>query len=234
MMVGSEASEGAEGGGEGFGEVVEVLPGEGQRGAELEGVAVRAGGADQDAALAQAVDDTDRGVAVGLAGTGLGEVGRGVQAGPAHGADPGRVPRDRLQRVAQVAAHGQGVFPQTLGLDHVQDRGGGGDADRVAAERVEVPDLVAELLEDLRAGGHPPCRFMSAIASRTRPAKASPWSCGSGGATGQTARPSGTAGPRLVEISAAAAVRAGGGWEPAPRSRARPGRSAAGPSTVAP
>ena len=129
--------------------------GEGQRGADLEGAAVRAGRADQDAAVAQAVDDADRGGAVRLAGGGVGEVGRRVQAARSDGADPRRVLGDRLQRVAQVGTHGLGVLPQPLGLDHVQDRGRGGDADRVAAERVEVPDLVTELLEDLGAGRDP-------------------------------------------------------------------------------
>src|SRR5262249_17959423 len=46
---GAAWSEGAEGVGEGFGEAVDVGAGEGQRGADLEGAAVRAGRADQDA-----------------------------------------------------------------------------------------------------------------------------------------------------------------------------------------
>ena len=62
--------EGAEGVGEGFGQAVDVGAGEGERGADLQGAAVRAGRADQDAAVAQAVDDADRGFAVGLAGAG--------------------------------------------------------------------------------------------------------------------------------------------------------------------
>ena len=53
----------------------------------------------------------------------------------------------------------------------------------------------------MNAASLTPWRFMSAIAARTWSAKAWP----TGGATVQTERPSGTAGPRLGEISAAAA-----------------------------
>ena len=46
-----------EGVSEGFEELVSVGAAERERGADLEGVAERAGGADQDAAVAHAVDD---------------------------------------------------------------------------------------------------------------------------------------------------------------------------------
>ena len=58
----------------------------------------------------------------------------------------------------------------------------------------------------MNAASRTPCRFMSAIAARTRPARDSSVSPGPGAATVHTVRPSGTAGPRLGEISAAAAV----------------------------
>ena len=76
------AGYGAEGGGEGFGELVDVGAGERERRADFEGAAVRAGRADQDAALAQAVDHADRGVTVGFTGIGVDEVGGDVEAGP--------------------------------------------------------------------------------------------------------------------------------------------------------
>ena len=58
----------------------------------------------------------------------------------------------------------------------------------------------------MNAASRTPWRFMSAIAARTWSAKVWPVSCPAGGATVQTERPSGTAGPRLGEISAAAVV----------------------------
>ncbi len=61
-------------------------------------------------------------------------------------------------------------------------------------------------LSAMNAASRTPCRFMSAIAVRTRPASEWLVSPGPGAATVQTERPSGTAGPRLGEISAAAAV----------------------------
>ena len=58
----------------------------------------------------------------------------------------------------------------------------------------------------MKAASLTPCRFMSAIEFRTRSAKSWSVSPSPGGATVHTARPSGTAGPRLGDISAAAVV----------------------------
>ena len=58
----------------------------------------------------------------------------------------------------------------------------------------------------MNAASRTPCLFMSAMVFRTRSASEFTVSWEAGGATVHTARPSGTAGPRLGEISAAAAV----------------------------
>ena len=58
----------------------------------------------------------------------------------------------------------------------------------------------------MKAASRTPWRFMSAIELRTRSANEFTDSWAAGGGTVQVARPSGTAGPRLGEISAAAVV----------------------------
>ena len=61
-------------------------------------------------------------------------------------------------------------------------------------------------LSAMNAASRTPCRFMSAMVSCTRSANEWTVSWAAGGATVHTARPSGTAGPRLGDISAAAVV----------------------------
>src|ERR1039457_1901362 len=114
---------------------------------------MRAGGADEDVALAQGIDDADGGVAVGLGGVWADEVDADVQAGAADGGDAGGGRGDGRECVEEITADGSGVVAQAFGLDHVEHRDRGGDADRVAAEGVEVPDLLPELRDDLRADG---------------------------------------------------------------------------------
>ena len=58
----------------------------------------------------------------------------------------------------------------------------------------------------MNAASRTPWRFMSAIDLRTRSANEFTASWEAGGSTVHTVRPSGTAGPRLGDISAAAVV----------------------------
>ena len=105
---------------------------------------MRAGRADQHPPFAQFVDDVQRGLSVRLARLGVGELHADVQARASDVPDS-RAPGRRLGNgVAKGGADGTRVLGELLIFDHIQDSRGCGQTDRVAAERVEVADLLAE------------------------------------------------------------------------------------------
>src|SRR5262249_5313085 len=77
-----------------------------------------------------------------------------VQTDATHLSDTGNTRRDALDLGEQAVADGPRVREQVPGGELVEDRLGGGDADRVAAEGVEVADVAAKRAEQLRRGDH--------------------------------------------------------------------------------
>src|SRR6185437_7339814 len=110
---------------------------------------------DQHATFPYPVDDRGRQFTGRLAGLRCDDVDAEVQPRAAHVAENRAVGSEPHDRVLQIRAGGRGIGGEALGLKNVEDGGGGGDTDRVAAERVEVPDLPPEILDHVLPGDEP-------------------------------------------------------------------------------
>src|SRR4249920_480441 len=116
-----------------------MVPLKAERRADLEDVAIRAGNADQDIAVAEHVHDAGCGGPVRLLRLAVAhELDADVKPLSTHIAGLAEALGDGTERPQEVGADLERVLLESLGLERLQDGEAGRGGDRVSSERVEV------------------------------------------------------------------------------------------------